>query len=225
MANLIHGDIGEVCPQANLSSALSKFLPALPLRKGKTKILLSANDFPSLGYVIKHMCGNDYQIAFIPPEEDLHDVNRWESYLKDDVAIALLTHVQSNTGRNLPIDAITALCHEKDIISIVDIAQSAGVLPVNVQRWQADCVIGSSVKWLCGGPGAGFMWIKSALIPCLSPIDVGWFSHENPVEFDILNFQYAKDALRFWGGTPSVAPFIIAANSINTLLNIGIVCC
>jgi len=51
---------------------------------------------------------------------------------------------------------------------------------------------------------------------------VGWFSHENPFEFDMHNFRYAPDALRFWGGTPSVAPFVTAANSIRQLHNIGV---
>jgi selenocysteine lyase/cysteine desulfurase len=66
------------------------------------------------------------------------------------------------------------------------------------------------------------MWIRPALVPQLTPADVGWFSHENPFEFDIHSFRYAADARRFWGGTPSVAPYAIAAESIRLVADIGI---
>jgi len=104
----------------------------------------------------------------------------------------------------------------------VDIAQSVGVVPIDLAAWNAGFVIGSCVKWLCGGPGAGFLWVSPERLAACEPTDVGWFSHENPFEFDMHNFRYAADALRFWGGTPSVQPFVTAANSIRLMHKIGI---
>jgi selenocysteine lyase/cysteine desulfurase len=85
-----------------------------------------------------------------------------------------------------------------------------------------DALVGSSVKWLCGGPGAGFLWVRHDLIGSFAPINAGWFSHENPFEFDIRNFRYAEDARRFWGGTPAVAPCVLAASGIETIAAIGV---
>jgi selenocysteine lyase/cysteine desulfurase len=104
----------------------------------------------------------------------------------------------------------------------MDIAQSVGVVPINLDTLHADIVIGSCIKWLCGGPGAGFMWLRKERIEQLNPIDVGWFSHQNPFEFNIHNFEYADTAARFWGGTPSVAPYVIASNSIELITKIGV---
>jgi selenocysteine lyase/cysteine desulfurase len=84
-----------------------------------------------------------------------------------------------------------------------------------------DALIGSSVKWLCGGPGAGFLWVRRDLIGALEPLNVGWFSHADPLAFDIRDFRYAADARRFWGGTPAVAPCILAASGIETIMAIG----
>jgi selenocysteine lyase/cysteine desulfurase len=96
------------------------------------------------------------------------------------VRVALVTHVHSNTGRVAPVEAIARLCQERGILCVVDVAQSAGILPLRFPALGADVVLGSCIKWLCGGPGAGFLWIRSGLIEDLQPVDVGWFSHEDP---------------------------------------------
>jgi len=122
----------------------------------------------------------------------------------------------------VPVTDICRLAHDRGIMSVVDIAQSAGIVPIDVNRWDADFVIGSCVKFLCGGPGAGFLWVNDRILHECRPTDVGWFSHADPFEFDIHEFRYADSALRFWGGTPAVLPYAVAANSLETLLDIGI---
>ena len=107
-------------------------------------------------------------------------------------------------------------------MSVVDVAQSAGIVPIDVGAWDADFVVGSCVKFLCGGPGAGFLWVNDRVLHECQPTDVGWFSHADPFEFDIHEFRYAESALRFWGGTPAVLPYSVAANSLETMLDIGI---
>jgi selenocysteine lyase/cysteine desulfurase len=102
------------------------------------------------------------------------------------------------------------------------VAQAAGVVPIDVQDWQADFVVGSSIKWLCGGPGAGYLWLNDRALEQVRPLDVGWFSHENPFEFDIAHFRYAPNARRFWGGTPSVLPYVVARAGIEQIRAIGL---
>ena len=121
-----------------------------------------------------------------------------------------------------PVAKLTQLARDNDCLALVDIAQSAGIIPIDIPSWDADAVFGSSVKWLCGGPGAGYMWINPDRSADLVPQDVGWFSHENPFEFDIRNFKPAPAAKRFLGGTPSVAPYAMALGGIRTLAKIGI---
>ena len=78
------------------------------------------------------------------------------------------------------------------------------------------------MKWLCGGPGAAYLWINPQQITQCEPKDVGWFSHQNPFEFDITHFQYNAKTLRFWGGTPSILPYVIAADSIEYIAQFGV---
>ena len=222
VADLLGGQPDDICPQVNLSSALTKIVGSLPVAKERTGVLCSEEDFPSMGFVLQQACAQGQTLRYLSADQDLQDLQVWHDMLSADIGMALITHVQSNTGRQLPVAEITRLCRERGIISVVDVAQSAGVLPIDLNEWHADFLIGSCVKWLCGGPGAGFLWVSPDKVNQCQPQDVGWFSHEAPFEFDIRHFRYAPDAMRFWGGTPSIQPYVIATNSLNTLSRIGI---
>lgn len=222
LAALLGGDPADYCPQSNLSSGLAKLLPALPRQTGR-KVLLAAEDsFPSMAFVLQQARGIGYETRLIPRTQDPTSMAAWRSAMTAEVAAALVTHAHSNTGIVAPVADIAALCRERGIFCIVDVAQSAGILPFSVMGLGADVILGSCVKWLCGGPGAGFMWIRPSLLSQLTPTDVGWFSHDDPFEFDVHSFRYAADARRFWGGTPSIAPYVVAAVGIRTIAHIGI---
>ena len=218
LAKLLGGQAAHFSPQVNLSSAVSKLLSALPRRLGRDILVAHEESFPSIGFALDRAGGFERRLI----EGDPCDFTIWRDALNDRVAAVVVTHVHSNSGAMEPVRAITQRCRELGISSIVDVAQSAGIVPISLEDFDADIVVGSCVKWLCGGPGAGFMWIRPELLPHLTPTDVGWFSHRDPFEFDIRHFEYAPDARRFWGGTPSIAPYIVATQGIETLQRIGI---
>jgi kynureninase len=222
LAGLLGGNATDYCPQVNLSSALSKLMPTIPRSKRCRTFLAAEDAFPSLGFVLDRAAPFGFERRLIPRQEDAADVATWERMLTDDVAAVLVTHVHSNTGVRSPAAEIARLCREREIFCVVDVAQSAGILELSVPQLGADAVLGSCVKWLCGGPGAGFMWIDPQRVGQLEPTDVGWFSHAQPFDYDIATFVFADDARRFWGGTPSVAPYALAAESLKTLTEIGV---
>jgi selenocysteine lyase/cysteine desulfurase len=220
VARLIGGRPDQICPQTNVSSAVAKIISALPARSGRDVILLSEEDFPSIGFVAEAAPG--FRLRFMPRGEAVEDPKAWEAVFANDVQCAIVTHAFSNRSARLPVAEITRAARARGVFTIVDAVQTLGVLPIDVSAWQADFLVGSSVKFLCGGPGAAFLWASDVALPQTRPIDVGWFSHANPFAFDIHDFRMAADASRFWGGTPSVLPFVQAAHSIGVLLEIGI---
>lgn len=223
LAALFNSSPEAFCPQSNVSSGVNKFISALPEpTKDKHVILLCEHDFPSIGFCAQQAQRLGFTLRFLPKDQDPQAVETWAQALTEDVHTALITHVHFDTSRKIPVDHISALCRTRTIFSIVDVAQSAGVVPIDLKDWQASAVVGSCVKWLCGGSGAGFLWVDPDLVADLQPKDVGWFSHENPFEFDIHHFKYANDSRRFWGGTPSVAPFALATNSLRLIAQVGV---
>ena len=223
LGDLLGGSAASFCPQTNVSSGLTKVLGALRPSldrsdRDRPTILITEEAFPSLGFVCQRA---DYDVRYVAREQNVLDVDVWERHMHD-VDVVLITHVHSNTGQLIPVDNVTALARDRSVVSIVDVAQSVGVIPIDLDAWAADVVLGSCVKWLCGGPGAGWLWATAETIERCDPTDVGWFSHEDPFEFDIHHFAPAADALRFWGGTPSVLPFTVARRSIETIADIGV---
>lgn len=203
------------CPQANLSSALTKLVMSHSrLNKPSAKLLMSEQDFPSMGFALRHALP-ECEIRFIPKELDITCIEVWCSYLTEDTDLVFISQVYSNSGQQAPVKHLVEKTKQLGILSLVDVAQSAGIIPLDLSAIEPDFMIGSSVKWLCSGPGAAYLWVDPKHLTDCKPKDVGWFSHDNPFEFDIHNFRFHQGALRFWGGTPSVAPFILAAHSIH----------
>jgi kynureninase len=223
LAELLGGDAESYCPQVSISAAFAALLGAFP-RPAATRNVWLAHEttFPSLGFVLARAERLGLRCRLIPTAHDPSDPQTWADAMTEDVCGALVMHVHSNSGKIAPVGEISSLGRERDIRIVVDVAQSAGVLPFSVESDGGDAVIGTCVKWLCGGPGACFLWVRPDAAASLQPMNIGWFSHENPFEFDIHRFRDARGAARFWGGTPSIAPFVGAAASLRTICSIGV---
>ena len=220
---LLGGKPADYCPQLNLSAALSALLGSLAAPAENRNVWIAAEDsFPSMGFVLGQAQALGYRLRLIPRAHSPARLQTWTDAITPDVCGVLVTHVFSNTGVVAPAADIARHARALSVCSVVDVAQSAGVLPLSVETLDADIVIGSCVKWLCGGPGAGFLWAREEFARRLTPTDIGWFMHERPFEMDIHSFRFAKGAQRFWGGTPSVAPYVMAAASVRLLAGIGI---
>lgn len=222
LAPAIGASAGDICPQTNVSSALTKILFALPVEKGRTKIILCEEDFPTVGFVLAQAKRLGVTPVFLKSGEHLADPDAWKEAFSEDVRLLHLTHVFSNLGLKTPAAEIVVRAKAKGVLTVVDVAQSCGGVEVDADGWGADFLTGTSLKYLCGGPGAAFLWVNPEIAPRCAPADVGWFSHENPFEFDIRRFAYAEGAARFWGGTPSIAPYAIARAGADIIASVSV---
>lgn len=221
LASLFSVTATDICPQPSVSAGFSNYLTSLPQQntRKRHKVLMHADAFPTMGFVVAALKQRGFDLVLI--DEAADDPAVWQRHLAPDVLAAVITHVHSNTGVVSPVADIATQCRAAGVYSIVDVAQSAGIITVNPTEWRVDALVGSCVKWLCGGPGAGYLWVDPEHVQDLSPEHVGWFSHEHPFEFDIQSFRAVKTARKFWGGTPSIAPYALALGSLKTLREIG----
>lgn len=223
LASFFGGSIEEYCPQPGVSAGLASVLAAMPRPDPGRRVWLASEDaFPSMGFVLQQAHRLGYEVRLIPRDRRPDSLDTWTEAIQPDVCGVLITHVHFNSGRVSPVRAIAGICRARGVLSVLDIAQSAGIVPIDAHALGVDVMLGSCVKWLCGGPGAGFLWIREPLLSTMDPVNVGWFSHESPFEFDIRSYRHAPDARRFWGGTPSIVPYVMAAASLGVLKDIGI---
>lgn len=222
LAGLIGVEARDLCPATNVSAALSRYISALGQATTRRTILLAPSAFPTIGYVASGLAAEGWTTRYLPDDADVRDHANWAAAMDDDVALAVPMHVSSNSGALAGIAGIAAAAKATGARCIADCAQSVGVVPVTPAGWGVDAVVGTSVKWLCGGPGAAWLWVAPHDRTALDPMERGWWSHENPFEMDMNDFRYAPDARRWWGGTPDVAPFVLSTAGIAEIAAIGV---
>ncbi|WDI32892.1 aminotransferase class V-fold PLP-dependent enzyme [Hyphococcus flavus] len=212
----------DICPLSNVSDGASKIMLSLPERRRRRKIVLTEDDFPTMGFALAQGRRLGYEIVFLPGGARLADPDAWAPAFEDDVQLVAVMQVFSNTSVLSPVREIARRAREKGVFCLVDAAQAAGAVPVRLNEWRPDFALGTSLKYLCGGPGAAWMWADRESANQCAPLNVGWFSHKDPFEFDIKHFKYAEGVGRFTGGTPSVAPLAGALAGQNVINEYGV---
>jgi hypothetical protein len=188
------------------TEGLQKILRALPegLLKGK-RVLVSADCFPSLHFLL---AGLAPRMGFTLDTVPLSPGRPWvetEDFLAawgPDVGLALLTWVTSIGSSRMDYPALVAHGRAMGSLMVADITQAAGLLPFDVAAPRIDFMVSTSLKWLCGTPGAGVLYADKSIVEDLQPETRGWFSQNNPLSWDLNCLQYAPDIRRFDTGTP-----------------------
>ncbi|MFC4668894.1 aminotransferase class V-fold PLP-dependent enzyme [Seohaeicola nanhaiensis] len=203
---LINAPKGSITAVDNVTEGMQKLMRALPegLLRGK-RVLVAGDCFPSIHFLL---AGLAPKMGFTLDTVPLRDGASWvetEDFLARwgrDVGLALLTWVTSTASSRMDYPALVAQGREMGSLMVADITQAAGLLPFDVMAPKIDFVLSTSLKWMCGTPGAGILYTNKALLPELQPETRGWFSQNNPFNWDFDKFAYAPDARRFDTGTP-----------------------
>lgn len=206
---------GTMTTAENVTTALYSVIGALPDRnlRGR-KLLIAADCFPSLHFLLSGVAQRrGFELVTVPPREG-------ESWVRDEdfiarwgpeVGVALLTWVTSTASHRCDLAAMAAHGRQMGTLIGVDITQGIGIVPFEAASADADFLVASSLKWLCGVAGAGVLQVRQPLLGECRPELRGWFSQEDPFSWALDRFEYAADARRFDHGTPS---FLACAASL-----------
>lgn len=205
---LIGAPEGTLTTAENVTAGLAALILALPdeVLRGR-KVLVAGDCFPSVHFLL---AGLAPRLGFALQTVALRQGAAWvedediAAAWDDQVALALLTWVSSTSSHLSDVAALAAHGRAQGTVVGVDITQGAGLLPYDAGRVGADFIVSTSLKWLCGTPGAGILQVAAPLTARCTPRLRGWFSQPDPFNWDLDRFAYAPDARRFDGGTPSV---------------------
>ena len=206
--DLIGAPDGTMATAENVTSALYSVIGSLPDRYlAGRKLLIAADCFPSLHFLLSGMaerCGFVLQtVPMRPGEAWVRDEDIMAAW-RPDVGVALLTWVTSTASHRCDLRALVEHGRKQGSLVGVDITQGVGIVPFDATAANADFVVGSTLKWLCGIAGAGVLQVRKSLLEECRPELRGWFSQENPFAWALDSFAYAADARRFDHGTPSI---------------------
>jgi len=204
---------GSVVMHQNVSICQSVLLSCFDLSSRRNKIVYEDLNFPSVMYVYEAHRALGARIVTVPSEDGMTvPLERFLETIDEETLLVPLSHVIFRSGFVQDVGAIVKRAHEVGAYVVADLYQSAGTVPVDVAKWDVDFATGGSVKWLCGGPGAGYLYIAPRLAQRLTPRVTGWMAHEHPFAFESGPTKYAADATRFLHGTPAV-PALFAARA------------
>src|SRR6476646_275422 len=222
VARIIGADQNTVVMHQNVSICQSLILSALlpqPPNSKRNMIVFEELNFPSVMYVYEaHARAHGLRIERVKSDDGITmSLDRMLAAIDEETLLVPISHVLFKSGFLQNAKAITQRAHEVGATVVLDTYQSAGTVPFSVKELKVDFATGVSVKWLCGGPGAGYLYVRPDLIDQFEPKTTGWMAHEHPFAFET-EMHYAPNITRFLHGSPAI-PALYAAESGYQILN------
>jgi kynureninase len=208
----------------NVSICESLVLSCFEPTPARNKIVYSELNFPSVMYVYEaHARNGLLRIEKVKSDDGITvPLERMLAAIDETTLLVPFSHVLFKSAFLQDARKIIDRAHEVGAMVILDTYQSAGTVPFSVKDLNADFATGGSVKWLCGGPGAGYLYVRPDLQLKLEPKTTGWMAHEEPFAFDA-ELRYAPDIRRFLHGSPAIPALYAAQTGYRIVNEIGVV--
>jgi kynureninase len=222
VAPLVGAREGEVVFQPNVTIAHSVVFSGCDFLSGRSKIVTDSMHFPSILYLLEEERRRGAEITVVPSDDAISiDTERLIEAIDERTAVVNVSHVFFKSAFIHDVAAIAAKARRVGAISVIDGYQAVGTIPVAVRALGVDVYIGGCLKWLCGGPGAAFLWVAPDARRRLLPKLTGWMAHENPFGFES-KLVRREDAWRFLHGTPGVPALYAARPGLEIVNQIGV---
>lgn len=211
IGSIVGAPAGSVFLGPNVSVLQAAIATCFDFSQRRNEVVYEALQFPSLTYVW-HEWERYGAVNRVVPSEDGRTIptERIVSAITERTAIAVLSHAYYISGAVADVRTIQQHCRSVGAVLCVDAYQTTGVYPYDVAQWDLDLVTGGSHKWLCGGPGCGWIYVKPALLERFRPAVTGWMAHARPFSFEAAPTEHASDMYRFGNGTPTIPGYAVA---------------
>lgn len=224
IASILGGDAGTVQIQPNASVALSSVLSCFDFTSSKrNKIVASALDFPSMQYVLDAQTPVGARVEIVPSDDGVSiPVERIVDAIDEQTALVALSHVSFRSSYKFEVEPIVERARQKGALVLLDVYQSAGAVELKASGWGVDFLIGGTIKWLCGGPACGYLYVRPDLQRQLQPRLTGWVAHAAPFDFSPAPMRYDSSVRRFAQGTPSIPALYSVMAGLQIITEVGV---
>ena len=233
----------EVTLAPNVSTALAVVASALdPIHRGdratlellaaagvpagsapRTRVVTTALDFPTIGHQWLARAPLGVELVIVPSPDGLTvPLDAFAEAIDERTALVATGHVYFTTGALNELRPLADLCHGRGALLLVDAYQATGIVPTDVAATGVDAYVSGTLKWLFGGPGTAFAWVRPALHGALRPTTTGWFSSARQFAFAVDELELAPDGRAYELGTPSVPSAAIARGGLELVREVGV---
>ena len=213
IGRIVGAPAGSTVMHQNVAVAEAVVLSCFQPAPERNRVVYERGNFPSVRYL--YQAQRDLEVLVCEDDDEIVEA------IDERTLLVPISHVLFKSGEIQDVERIIGRAHEVGAFVILDAYQSAGIVPLNVTALNVDFAVGGSVKWLCGGPGNGWLYVRPDLAERLEPAYTGWQAHQTPFAFEE-EMRYAAGAARFLTGTPNVPALYAATAGYDLIEEIGV---
>jgi len=223
IAGLLHAQADALAVTTSVSQGVSALVSALPLERGRNRIVISEYEFPTVGQIAHAQELRGAEVVHVTPGDDgTIGVERFAAAIDERTALVCCTTLSYRSGHRNDVPAIAELAHEAGALVLADSYQACGAVELDVRSLGADVVTGGTVKYLLGTAGLGFMWLRPEVHRALVPTQTGWFADEDIFAMSIADYSPHASARRFDSGTPPVPALYAGVAGVSLVAEAGV---
>ncbi len=224
IGDIIGAPAGSVFLAPNVSSLQSALATCLTFDDRRNEVVYEALQFPSLTYIWTEWQRYGAQPRIVPSDDGRTiPTERIIAAITEKTVLAVLSHAYYVSGALCDVRAIQEHCRKTGTLLCVDAYQTTGVYPYDVTEWDLDIVTGGSHKWLCGGAGCGWIYVKPSIRDTFEPAATGWMAHARPFRFEPAPMTWAPNMYRWGTGTPTIPGYVVAKAGHDLIREVGVV--
>lgn len=223
LAPLLGVGPGTVAMHQNVVVAAGVFLSCIDYPAERNRIVYTELNFPNVMYLLEGERKKGAEIVIVPSDDGIGvPTERLLAAIDERTRLVPISHTLFRSAFVQDAEAVARRCREVGATLLLDVYQSTGILPLHLEKWGVHAAMGGSVKWLCGGPGAGYLWVNPEIADTLEPALTGWQADEEPFAFRPGPIHYAKGAWRFLTGTPNIPAMFSCRSGYQIVAGVGI---
>jgi kynureninase len=220
---LMNAAPGSVSPHLNVTSCQAVVASCFDFSGKRNKVVYSDMNFPSIMYFWEGQRSRGARVQMVRTDDGVHvPTERLIDAIDEETLLVPISHVVFRSSYIKDVKAIVEKAHSVGAHVVLDCFQSLGNVPVDVQALNVDFAVGGVLKWLCGGAGTSYLYVRPDLGKKLQPGFTGWFAHEHPFEFEIGKSKYGEAPFRFMQGTTNVPGFYTAMPGLKIIREAGV---
>ena len=220
---LMNAPKGTVSTHQNVTTCQAVIASCLNFSGKRNKVVYSDMNFPSVTYFWEAQHERGARVHMVKTDDGITvPLERLLEAIDENTLLVPISHVIFRSAFIQDAKAIIEKAHNVGAMVVLDIFQSLGTVPVDVQKLDVDFACGGVLKWLCGGPGVGYLYVRDDLGKKLEPKFTGWFAHENSFSFEPGKIRYAQPPFRFMNGTTHIPALEAARPGLKIINEVGV---
>jgi kynureninase len=223
IAPLIGAGTGEISLHQNVTLIQAVISSCFDFRGPRNKVVMTDLEFPSIQYFYHEQRRNGARVELLPSNDSVRfDLDKFLAAIDETTLLVPISQVLFRSAYIVDARAIIEKAHRVGARVILDVFQAAGTIPIDVRALGVDFACGGVLKWLCGGPGVGYLYVREDLRSALKPAITGWIAHQRPFAFETGAIDTRADSFRYLNGTPHIPALYACQPGLDILNKAGI---